>query len=391
VDTEDIAWLRREDGRTATAEAASLLASRLTTLQVLDRLRRRLDARQARAAVALVEGRAVAARKLPDAERLICDRDAAEQATSELVARHTAQRFAGAHRVADLGCGMGGDALAIARHAPVLAVDADPARLAMVEANAEARALAHRVVTMRAEIETFSLPSIVDAVWLDPSRRGERGRTLDPRRWSPPLDVAIEIARRVPGAGIKMAPGIDLALLPADGEVEFISLDGDLVEAVLWLGRLVRAARRATVLPAAVSLEGEPDTGATAIREPGRYLYDPDPAVGRAGLIDALAERLGAWKLADRIAYLSSDEAAETPFARRFRVLDWLPFSERALLDRLRHLGADRVEVMRRGSPVDTNGLEVRLGRALEGDRVLTVALTRVRGEHVAVVCERER
>src|SRR5690606_4773198 len=110
-----------------------------------------------------------------------------------------------------------------------------------------------------------------------------------------------------------------------------------------------------------------------------------------AGLVDVLAERLDAWLLTPDVAYLSADEARDTPFARRFRIEAWLPFSERRLLERLRDLGAGRVEVMRRASPVETNPLEVRLNRTLKGDRVLTVALTRAGQQHVAVIAERER
>jgi len=46
---------------------------------------------------------------------------------------------------------------------------------------------------------------------------------------------------------------------------------------------------------------------------------------------------------------------------------------------------------MRRGSPVETNALETRLGSRLEGSRVFTVALTRVGDGLIAIVCERER
>lgn len=399
MDAADVAWLRTAAGERAAREAASFLAGGATLLATVERLRRAHAPERARAAVALAEGRRAARRKFPDAERLCCDREAAEQASPDVVARWTAARFAGARRVADLGCGMGGDALAIADHAPVLAVDAEPGRAAMAEANAAARGLAGRVEVRVADVRAIALPADVDAAWLDPARRDGRGRIHDPRRWSPSLSDALALAVALPGAGIKLAPGIDPALLPADVELEFLSVDGDLVEAVAWLGRLARAARRATVLPAGATLAssavttggGEPDPAPPSLGEPGRYLYDPDPAVGRAGLVRALARDLHAWQLDPRVAYLSSDAAVATPFARRFRVDAWLPFGERRLAARLAELGAGRVEVMRRGSPVETNALERRLNAELRGDGVRTVALTRVRGRPAAIVCERER
>jgi hypothetical protein len=252
---------------------------------------------------------------------------------------------------------------------------------------------------MEGDARSVALPPDVDAAWLDPSRRDTSGRVLDPERWSPPLSEALAIASKFPRAGIKVAPGIDLAAVREGAEVEFISLDGRLVEAVIWLGEAVTAPRRATVLPAAAglngaSIEGSPDTGASPLGAPGRYLYDLDPAVGRAALVDRVAADLRAWRIEEGIAYLSGDEPVDSPFARRFRVEAWMPFSERRLLDALRTAGAVRAEVMRRGSPVDTNALELRLNRALGAapvGRVLTVALTRHGGEHIAIVCERER
>ena len=394
VTPQQLTWLRSPSGIDATEQATSLLAAGSDELRVIDQLRKTHDPANARAALALALGRRTAASKFPDAELLFCDRAAAEQASSELVASQSAQRFEGTPRIADLGCGMGGDALALARHAPVVAVDLDPGRAAMTATNAAVRGLADRVEMRVTNIEGFEAPEDGMLAWLDPDRRDSSGRVLDPERWSPPLSVAIQIARRFAGAGLKLAPGIERELLPEDGELEFVSLDGRMVEGLLWLGTLVRQRRQATVLSSdggVASIAGEPDVGNARIGEVGRYLLDPDPAVGRAQLIGSLAANIGAWQLDARIAYLSSDEPVATPFARRFRVVESLPFSERQLLQRLPALDASRIEVMRRGSPVDTNALETRLGSQLHGSRVFTVALTRVGGGSIAIICERER
>jgi hypothetical protein len=136
-------------------------------------------------------------------------------------------------------------------------------------------------------------------------------------------------------------------------------------------------------------LDAEPPAD---VRAPGAYLYDPDPAVGRAGLVRALAADLEAWQLAEEVAYLCSDRARETPFARRFRVLEVQPYSERAARDALAMAGSGRVDVMRRGAPVDTNALERRLNARLPGgEPVHTLALTRIEGRISMLLCERER
>jgi hypothetical protein len=163
---------------------------------------------------------------------------------------------------------------------------------------------------------------------------------------------------------------------------------------VLWLGELAADERRATVIASdgtIAELRGTADVADGRVAAVGRYLYDPDPGVGRAQLIHTLADQIDTWQLDSRVAYLSSDRVVATPLARRFRVLATLPFSERRLLDELQRLEAGRVEVMRRASPIEPNELAARLDRRLEGDRVLTVALTRVGAEATAIVCERER
>ncbi len=391
MDSGDIAWLLTPEGARATQQARANLDAGVLAHTIADRLRGTYSAAQSRAALALVAGRNSAAAKFEDADRLIFDREAAEQATAEPVARWTARRFEGARLIADLGCGAGGDALALADVARVFAVDRDPSRVAMARANAELRGLTARL-DVRAGDALDPLPPEVDAVWLDPARRDEGGRTLDPDAWSPPLSEALRVASTVARAGIKAAPGLDLVHAPEGCEVEFISHRGGLVEAVLWLGEAVTAPRRATVLPQGVSVSGEPDTGATPIAGPGRYLYDLDPSVGRASLVDVVAPTIEAWRLDERTAYLSGDASIASPFARRFRVIESMPFAERHLRDVVRALGASRVEVMRRASPVDTNALERRLNAMLSANgQVLTVALTRVDGVHTALVCERER
>jgi SAM-dependent methyltransferase len=429
VTPDDVAWLETREGAAAARHASDLLAAGAGELRTIDALRRDHPAERARAALALATGRRSASAKFLDADRLFFDRESAEQASSEHVARHTAARFGGQTRVADLGCGAGGDLLALAVHGRVVAVDRDPTRLAMARANARVRGLSDRTSFVEADL-TAADTAGCSASWLDPARRDSGGRVLDPDRWSPSLTIAIEVARRFEGAGIKLAPGIERELLPSDGEREFISLGGALVAAILWLGTLARDPRTATVLTAggvAHELRGDPDhapraigapqtldaigapqtldaigapqtldaIGApqtvAAIGEPGAYLYDPDPAVGRAELVRSLAAHLGAWQLDSRIAYLTADEAVATPFARRFRILAALPFAERRLLEELRSLDAARVEVMRRGSPIDPGELAKRLDARLHGSRILTVALARVGTGQLAIVCERER
>ena len=100
---------------------------------------------RARGGVGRAWGRQGAAGKFARAAEMFFTRAGLGQATAEPVAAHRAARFAaaGARTVADLGCGIGGDALALAATgAAVAGVDLDLVRLMMAAANADAYGLA---------------------------------------------------------------------------------------------------------------------------------------------------------------------------------------------------------------------------------------------------------
>src|SRR5262249_31834837 len=144
------------------------------------------------------------------------------------------------------------------------------------------------------------------------------------------------LRRQRPGLPIcaKLAPGVPWPELSAlNGEAEFVSLVGELKECVLWLGPYRQKARRATLLPSGDSLSAAQPAPPTGCAAPGRFLYDPDPAVIRAGLVTDLAHSLQAWQLDAEIAYLSG-AVERTPFARTYLVEESLPFH----LGRLREL-----------------------------------------------------
>ena len=117
----------------------------------------------------------------------------------------------------------------------------------------------------------------------------------------------------------------------------------------------------------------------------GRVLYEPDPAVIRAGQVQALAERLGAHQIDPTIAYLSADDAVPTPFARAYAIESVLPFQLKRLRQHLVERGIGRVVVKKRGSAIEPEELQRRLQLSGNGPEAVVV-LTRQLGEHVALV-----
>ncbi|MCM0677014.1 methyltransferase domain-containing protein, partial [Micromonospora phytophila] len=297
-------------------------------------------------------------------------------------------RVAGVRTLADLGCGLGADALAAARAGiRVYGVEADPVTAAMAAANAEAAGLAEQFTVERGDATAFDVTR-VDGVFVDPARRraGTGRRIFDPNAYSPPWDFVTGLAERVPNTVVKVAPGIDHALVPAGAEAEWVSVDGDLVEAALWCGRLAEVPRRATVLrgdtPHTLTGAGDAEATVGPVRP---YLYDPDPAVVRAHLVAELADALGATIADPSIAYLYADSPAATPFGRCLEVTDVLPFSLKRLRALLRERRVGRVEILKRGSALEPEKL--RRDLRLAGDEPASLVLTRVAGAPTVLVC----
>ncbi|MEU9705176.1 class I SAM-dependent methyltransferase [Streptomyces sp. NPDC047981] len=349
-------------------------------LAVASRLRREHPAELVSAALgqARLRQRAVAKFGAEDAYRMYFTPHGVEQSTRATVGTYRAERLhaLGVRSVADLCGGIGGDALAFARAGiSVLAVDRDPLTAAAARANAEALGLAGLIEVRCADVTEIDT-SPYDAVFVDPARRGGRGRIFDPEAYSPPLSWAVEAARKAPHAALKIAPGIPHEAVPEEAEAEWISDGGDVKEAVLWFGTSP-GARRATLLPSGASLTGRglPDP---AVRPLGRYLYEPDGAVIRAHLVAEVAEELPGGLIDETIAYVTADALTPTPFATAYEITDELPFNLKKLKALLREREVGTLTVKKRGSAVEPE--EIRRRVKPKGPNAATVFLTRVAG-----------
>ena len=392
MDREAFAALLGDEGQALLGSLEAYEPGR--ELALAKRLRRTYPAELVSAALtqARLRQRAVAKFGAEDAARMYFTPDGLEQSTRASVAAYRAGRFAGeraqaddglgVRELADLCCGIGGDAIALARAGvSVLAVDRDPLTCDVVRANAETLGLAGRIEVRCQDVGDADV-SGYDAVFVDPARRGGRGRIFDPEAYSPPFSWAVEVARRVSHAALKVAPGIPHEAVPEDAEAEWISDGGDVKEAVLWFGTgaegpAATSLVRATLLPGAHTLssrgQGDPPVGPV-----GRYLYEPNGAVVRAHLVAEVAEELNGRLIDPTIAYVTGDEAQFTPFATGYEITDVLPFHLKRLRALLRERRVGVATIKKRGSAVDPAELRKKL--KLDGPNACTVFLTRVAG-----------
>ncbi len=94
--------------------------------------------------------------------------------------------------------------------------------------------------------------------------------------------------------------------MPDGVEAEWVSDQGEVKEAALWSPRLATVARRATVIGRGglATLTDEDDPGAE-VGDVDEFLYEPDGAVIRAGLVTAVAAGVQGHLLDRRIAYVT--------------------------------------------------------------------------------------
>jgi len=411
VDFSSFQTLLTPYGQQALDATVALAPDEADFLRAFTRLRRSYPAELAQAALETAILRRKAAAKFPQASRMYFTREALEQATAFEVSTYRCARFGGCDRMLDLGCSIGGDTLALAALAPTTGLDLDPLRLAIAQVNLQSILPDRPVDFIQADLKQalpVSLPPGV-GLFFDPARRDRGKRIHSVSNYQPPLDVIRGWLEHAPPLGVKLSPGIDPNELAGyDAELEFISLNGELKEAVLWFGPLKSARRRATLLPAGSTLaasldesgeQGSPDLPGNwsdsgpelPLSEPRDVIYEPDPAILRAGLVRALGAQLGAFQLDPDIAYLTGDQAVDTPFARTFTVETWLPFNLKRLRQVLRERRIEALVVKKRGSPIQPVEL-IQALRLSPGSRGFgeerTLILTHLRARPIAIICQ---
>lgn len=394
---DDVAFLRSRYGTKALQSAAELELTSASLLGDLTQLRARYPERAA-ALAETVRARRRAAGKLRDAEHLLADETAVQQATASPVAALRAadivSRRPGAV-VQDITCSIGGELAALAAEpgvAGVIGSDLDPVRLAMAQHNLEAGVSGRRPTLLRADALTPT--STADVIIADPGRRNAGGRVFGMDQLDPPLLELLSVyAGRA--LAVKCAPGLDYRNLRTrfgfEGQVQIVSLDGGVREACLWTEVPGEPENRASVLRTQPGEGGrtrlyevtsdDPDD----LDEPGvdDWIVDPDGAVVRAGLVRQYAHRHGLRQLDPQIAYLTGD--AVPAGERGFRVIEQLPVHEKVLRGALAARGCGSLEILVRGLDVDPDRLRKKL--KLKGSAPYALVLTRIGRQGVAFLC----
>ncbi len=386
---ETAGFVVSDDGQALLDALAALpgeLPSRLLTLR---RRHPALRAEHAAGLTAVAEGRERARRRgFADAERLFVTPDALAQATSPGLAAWHASLLAPAGTVADLGCGIGMDTLALAAAgASVIAIERDPARRIFARANAIVRGVADRVTFLDGDATRIDWRA--DAAFFDPARRdAERRFSGAGDRYEPPLTFLPEIRRRAPIVLAKLSPALsDETLIALGGAVAFVSERRECKEAAVAFGGILpEAFWGALLLPERVRVSGGDPAPIAA--SPAAFLLDPDPAVVRAGALAEACTRLGAARMTADDAYLTADVPPErSPLASVYAIDTVVPYQPKALKRLCRERGIGRLVVKKRRFLQEPDAVVRALGLSGRGEEATLVLVADGR-RHLAVLCQ---
>lgn len=429
LDVDVARWLASGAGQRAVTTATEHLDAGAGLLAAVADLRScGVGRSRSSSAVTAARARRVARLRYPDADQLLFTLAGLEQASHPVAASRRASRFArgpdgrnddvDGPGVVDLCCGEGSDCMALATEAgPVVGVDVDGARLVLARHNARVRDLP--VLVARGDATRAPLAVGGRLVHADPSRRspgrgrGRRGaRRLADYRPAVGTLVADLVAGGARGIGVVLSPAVSLddPDLPPDIELEFVQVDGDLLEAVAWVGELrdEQAAATATVLTTATGsgasksvatrsrtapAHGTADTDLRArtdlaVRGVGEWLIELAPAVVRARLHDELGAEIDGWRLArHRVLLSADDDPGASVWWRRWRVEAALPARASAVRTWLRGVDDRPISIATHGVDVDVEAFWRDAGRPERGPSGRRIHLVRLDAGARAYAC----
>ena len=194
-----------------------------------------------------------------------------------------------------------------------------------------------------------------------PARRASRlvDYCPGPEFWS-------TVIARVPAGAIKLSPAADFSthFAGSNVEIELISLRGECKEATVWFGELVSCRRRATRLPENVTWTDRDRSARTtfaAVAPPARLIYDPDPSLLRAGLLDGFACDHNLNRLAEGVDYLTATHWSRAPSSLPSEVREVCSLDLKALKRLIAKHEIGTLEIKVRGVDVTPEALRAKL------------------------------
>jgi SAM-dependent methyltransferase len=324
-----------------------------------------------------------------------------QQATAWQVAQLKSSWF-GDRLVYDLCCGIGGDAVCLARRGRLVAVDLDATMVEMASANLiRSGAQSDHAFASCGDASTIKIPR-QSAIHMDPDRRVD-GRKSRPDDYQPSWTQVLEIIAKSECAVVKLAPAAKFeATGLGDAHRCWISLQGTVREQSLLRGEAMERAGVTANTRSAVALASDgsaswfcprsDDLAAARIdaaAKPLSVMIDPDPSIRAAGLTEKFAQQHNFKLLGSPSGFLTcEDPESITSAAGLMAVMGRVTWSgacdDRKLRREFRRLDVYPERVKVRGTDHDPAALAKRYRKC--GDQPVTLWIGRAGDRVVAAI-----
>jgi SAM-dependent methyltransferase len=234
------------------------------------------------------------------------NKEGLQLSTPEIVAAYIAKRLK-TDIIADLGCGVGGQVIFFARECKkVYAVERNPEKLEYAKKNCELYGVKNVefIPGDALELSTIEMVSDANIIFSDPARPlSEKERTLS--NLEPPITEILKFYSGItPELAFHAPPQMPPSRIALDCECEYLSLNGQLNRLTLYFGALKQCERSAVVLPGETRLRSS-DAAAIKSGDLKDYVYEPEPSVVKAELLNELAHAVA--EKGDEILYYKGD------------------------------------------------------------------------------------
>lgn len=359
-------------------------------------------------AITQIAGRQIATEKIPSWKEIEDIRYpkhlSLEQCSSEITARYKARLLQG-ETLADLTGGFGVDCAFLAgRFNAVTYVERQKELCEIAKHNFRILRLNHISIRNEDGTDYLNMMSPTDCIFLDPARRGEHGnKTVAISDCEPDVagleELLLEKAGRVM---LKLSPMLDLSSalkeLPHTLEAHIISVNNECKELLLLLGKNppaeipihcvnLSSKEEQEEQHCVFTREQEQQSGCNYTNTLGKYLYEPNSSLLKAGAFRSITANYPVRKLHPNSHLYTSDMQIKEFPGRIFQITGHCGLNKKEIKENLADLKKANLTV--RNFPATVVELRKRLKLAEGGDTYL-FASTLNDGKKILVRCRKE-
>lgn len=313
----------------------------------------------------------------PDVE---CPEKYLRFATPEAVAKYRADRLR-CNIIVEIGSGVGFQTIEFAKSCKkVYAIEIDAAKFRFLLGNISRLGIKNVIPINADGLDPEVIKKVKDSeiAFVDTERLPEETRR-GLSTVKPDVGKVLEWYKHCKGICIEVPPQIeDISL---ECEKEYVSLYGQLNRLNLYFGKLKSCEKKVMALPEMAVLKQNKKFKAEESKEILGFLYEINPAVIKAGMVnEAAGNKAMAYSFKGK-TYLTSDKLIESSFLKTFKVIEKCEIKE--LLPTLKKLNARRVIPRGPMSEEEFNERTRNLEKELQGKIIYNVFFF-----DKAIICE---